>query len=550
MSKSIKHCIVHELLVFVFCFFFGMMFVGFILLEHILVVFWVRALHFSLCVHVILSYGVCAKISVGGVFVCCMLLWLPYVFVCTFVILSPTDYQSILTELQSPAALQSNPYFLEPELPVTPNPTLAHHQPYHYPDSDTPLHTDTHPQPPPWSPEVEPCSGEPDSPPKSPPRPCELALSIPTFELPEPDPSKIRKPHIALNDQLLLSEEEDKSVHEVEPAHKPRSPSFPTMCDLDFDMAYSTSSPSLSSVSSITPSTPDRAQLSDGGERLGVLNQLKEMEVTKEIEKVVEMVAAQLAEENRLVEKWVEQDLIKNVERKCEMITKDRTKMPDEHIILVEQKWSVEQGKNEMNEKGEECKVESIENIQHLTLSLIQTDFKMEKGAAEAETDKEDQTYGLQKVHEGCEESLQKEDRKHDTDRELQFKAVEDVFLTSGENLAPEDHSAADLSPQDWTEALKQLQPSESGSNEEEEEERSKEIQDEALASGSEEKEEDDKEMTEYRDPKGAEEVEHADKNMCSLSGWHSDSSSVNVEPPTPGRSVSSDLLDKQERYK
>uniref|UniRef100_A0A3B4XST9 Ankyrin 3 n=1 Tax=Seriola lalandi dorsalis TaxID=1841481 RepID=A0A3B4XST9_SERLL len=30
--------------------------------------------------------------------------------------------------------------------------------------------------------------------------------------------------------------------------------------------------------------------------------------------------------------------------------------------------------------------------------------------------------------------------------------------------------------------------------------------------------------------------------------GWHSDSSSVNVEPPTPGRSVSSDLLDRRER--
>ncbi|XP_051816224.1 ankyrin-3 isoform X20 [Acanthochromis polyacanthus] len=29
--------------------------------------------------------------------------------------------------------------------------------------------------------------------------------------------------------------------------------------------------------------------------------------------------------------------------------------------------------------------------------------------------------------------------------------------------------------------------------------------------------------------------------------GWHSDSSSVNVEPPTPGRSVSSDLLDRRE---
>ncbi|XP_056251292.1 ankyrin-3-like isoform X30 [Seriola aureovittata] len=31
------------------------------------------------------------------------------------------------------------------------------------------------------------------------------------------------------------------------------------------------------------------------------------------------------------------------------------------------------------------------------------------------------------------------------------------------------------------------------------------------------------------------------------ISGWHSDSSSVNVEPPTPGRSVSSDLLDRRE---
>ncbi|XP_078788049.1 ankyrin-3 isoform X26 [Oryzias latipes] len=31
------------------------------------------------------------------------------------------------------------------------------------------------------------------------------------------------------------------------------------------------------------------------------------------------------------------------------------------------------------------------------------------------------------------------------------------------------------------------------------------------------------------------------------ISGWHSDSSSVNVEPPTPGRSVSSDLLNRRE---
>lgn len=512
-----------------------------------------------------------------GFCVCCMLLWFPYVFVCTFVTLSSTDYQSILRELQSPAALQSNPYFLEPELPVTPNPSLAYHQQYHYPDSNTPLHSNIQPQPPSWSPEVEPCSREPDSPPKSPPRPCELALSIPIVELPEPDPSKVRKPHIALNDQLLLSEEEDKSLHEVEPTQKPRSPSFPTMCDLDVDMAYSTSSLSLSSVSSVTPSTPDRAHVSDGGEQLGVLNEggkdtgwkASEMEVTEEMEKVVEVFAVQLAEENRFVEKWVEQDLIKNVERKCEMVTKGRSKIADEHVILVEQKWSVEQEQNEMNEKpgliqdgskGEPFHVERIKNIQHQTLSLIESKRERGKDAADVETDKKDidQTSDIQKVHEGCGESIQQKERKHDADEALQFKDTKYVFVTSEENLAPKDQTLADLSPQAWAEALKQLQPSESGSNEEEEEERSKDVQDETLASlleevkkeGSEEKEDNNKEIKESRDQEGTEEVEHADKNMCSLSGWHSDSSSVNVEPPTPGRSVSSDLLDKHERYK
>lgn len=498
-----------------------------------------------------------------------------HVFVCTFVTLSSTDYQSILTELQSPAALQSNPYFLEPELPVTPNPSLAHHQQYHYPGSNTPLHTDTQPHPPPWSPEVEPCSREPDSPPKSPPRPCELALSIPIFELPEPDPSKVRKPHIALNDQLLLSEEEDKSVHDVEPTQKPRSPSFPMMCDLDVDMAYSTSSLSLSSASSVTPSTPDRAQVSDGGEQLGGLNEggkdtgwkANEVEVTEEMEKVVEMFAVQLAEESRFVEKWVEQDLIKNVERKCEMVTKGRSKLADEHVILVEQEWSVEQEKNEMNEKpdliqdgskGEACNVGTIENLQHQTLSLIESEHKGEKDAAETDKKDIDQTSDIQKVHEGCGESIQQE-TKRDTDEAHQFKDTKCIFATSEENLVPKDQTLADLSPQAWDEALKQLQPSESGSTEEEEEERSKEVHDETLTSlpeevkkegGSEEKEEDDEEIKDSRDQECTEEVEHADKNMCSLSGWHSDSSSVNVEPPTPGRSVSSDLLDKHERYK
>ncbi|TKS85770.1 Ankyrin-3 [Collichthys lucidus] len=184
------------------------------------------------------------------------------------------DYQSILAELQSPAALHSDPHFLEPELPVTPNPSLAHHQHHHYPEPDTPLLADS--QPLPWSPEIERGSGEPDSPPRSPPRPCELALCIPVFELPDPVPSNIRKPHIALNDQLLLSEEEDRSLHEMEMSHTLKSQSLPTMCELDIGMAYSASSPSLSSVSSITPSSPDRAPIGDGGAQMDAPNGLQE----------------------------------------------------------------------------------------------------------------------------------------------------------------------------------------------------------------------------------------------------------------------------------
>ncbi|MEQ2164060.1 hypothetical protein GOODEAATRI_002644 [Goodea atripinnis] len=246
--------------------------------------------------------------------------------------LNSSSRPSILAELQSPAALHSTPYFLEPELPVTPNPSLAQHQHLHYPEPDTSFQTCNQSEVTAWSPEVDPCSKEPDSPPKSPPRPCELALPVPTFDLPDPLSPKVRKPHIALNDQLLLSEEEDRSFQEMEPTFKPRSQSFPTMCELDVDMVFSTSSPSLSSMSSITPSSPDRACMGvrlgyalDGAQR-DVGQKGSQMEVEEEIEKVVEIVAVQLAERNALVETLVEQELIKNVERKCEMVAKDSTR--------------------------------------------------------------------------------------------------------------------------------------------------------------------------------------------------------------------------------
>uniref|UniRef100_A0A1A8J6R5 Ankyrin 3a n=3 Tax=Nothobranchius kuhntae TaxID=321403 RepID=A0A1A8J6R5_NOTKU len=463
------------------------------------------------------------------------------------------DYHSILAELQSPAALQSNPYFLEPELPVTPNPSLVHHQQHHYPKPDTSHHTGTQPQPPPWSPEVDLCSKEPDSPPKSPPRPCELALCLPAFDLPDPNPSKVRKPHIALNDQLLLSEEEDKSFHEV--TFKPRSPTFPVMCEFEVDMAFSTSSPSLSSVSSVTPSSPDRVRLGDV-ERAVAINQSREdaglkaveMEVREDMEKVVERVTAQLAEENRLVEKLLERELIKKVERKCEMVTKDRSSMADGNILLVEQKWSVDQEADEINKQhdliqdgrqGEGFEMERIgdgENVSKENLCLTEAEHEVEKGAVEAESIKKgiDPASEIQKVDEDYEDIILEKDRANDTHGD--------------DNLAPEDQTVSDLSPQAWAEALQQRQPSESGSNEEEVEERSSKIQEETFGSLLEEtKEEGSEEEEEIAKARDHGEPDRVDKNMRSLSGWHSDSSSVNVEPPTPGRSVSSDLLDKQE---
>ncbi|XP_035028538.1 ankyrin-3 isoform X3 [Hippoglossus stenolepis] len=483
------------------------------------------------------------------------------------------DYQSILAELQSPAALHSDPHFLDPELPVTPNPSLAHHQP----EPDTPLLAHSHRQPLPWSPEIEPGSREPGSPPRSPPRPCELTLSFPVFELPDPVPSKVRKPHIALNDQLLLSEEEDKPCHEMELSHRPKSPSFPAMCELD--TFYFTSSPSLSSISSITPSTPDRAQIGDTGLQMGSPNGVQgvvglkgsEKKVTEEIKNVVEMVAAEVAEGNGL--KWVEQDLIKNVERKCEMITKDRSKLAEESKGLVEQREesALEEQHVLVADESKEtaCGMEEVIDVQSLSEEqnhVIESEQGLEKVCTtiKAMTVKEDidEKSEVQEGAGGGDDSVHESNRVDNTDGQVQFKdegscdCEKDISGTAEGDQAAEDQAVVRLSPQAWVEALGELQSSGSGSNEEEEEgHRDKQTPEEALGTlmeevkneeVSEEKEE-DAEMMQDRVQAIADPVEQAEKDLCSLSGWHSDSSSVNVEPPTPGRSVSSDLLDRRE---
>ncbi|XP_077960868.1 uncharacterized protein LOC120820651 isoform X39 [Gasterosteus aculeatus] len=431
------------------------------------------------------------------------------------------DYQSILAELQSPAALHSDPNFLEPELPVTPNPSLARLQHHHYPEPDSPLLADSPAQPLPWSPEIEL-----DGPPRSPPRPCELALSVPVFVLPDPVPPKVVKPHIALNDQLLLSEEEDRSCHEMAFIHKPRSHCPPAMCELDIDMAYSTSSPSLSSVSSITPSSPERR---DGRVQMGspdvaqgdLFLKGREKEVTMEMEKVVEMVAAELAKGNGLVEKWVEQELIKNVERKCEMITQDRPTLAEENDILKEP--------------------------------------EVEKGctAIEAEAAKQgiDETAEDQKVDGVSGEMVHQDVTLQFRDEEGLCGGKGDICGTTEEDRPAEGRAVTPISPQAWVEALVERQPSESESNGEEEEgNRDKEEEEEASLleeeekeEGSEEKEEDREMMTQASVQEILDQVEQAEQEVCSFSGWHSDTSSVNVEPPTPGRSVSSELLDRRE---
>eukprot|EP00063_Salmo_salar_P035556 XP_014010391.1 PREDICTED: ankyrin-3-like isoform X8 [Salmo salar] len=112
------------------------------------------------------------------------------------------------------------------------------------------------------------------------------------------------------------------------------------------------------------------------------------------------------------------------------------------------------------------------------------------------------------------------------------------------------EEGGAYLSPQAWAEALGEQGVS--GSTEEEdgdEDEKTEDklkslLEDIHLEEGS---EEEDEEMTEARVQEIVSQVQQAEKDVCSLPGWHSDTSSVNVEPPTPGRSVSSDLLDRQE---
>lgn len=502
-------------------------------------------------------------------------------YVSTFVILSPADYQSILAELQSPAALRSEAHFLEPELPVTPNISPAHHQHHVYPETTTPAPATPHPHPPPSCPVpvLDCASGDPDSSaPRSPPRPCELTLPAPAFELPQPTAAaKVRKPHIALNDQLLLSEEEDRSYQEMVPCRKARSPSLPTMCELDVEMAYSTSSPSLSSVSSVTPSSPE-----GGGAQVESPNGVQEavgfvggrQEVAVDLE-VVEMVAAELAKGNGLAD-WVELHLIENVERKCEFITKDGCKLSGGSGAFAGQEGALKENGGMppvLSQGGMDVASGEVQEVrdgrgqsgeQHDAVEMKEGEMMEDEEAARAGHGESPKPQALQ---EGSEEGNPGSDRADD---ELQSKdeggtspgSRRDTRGTPQRGEVAEDQVGAALSPQAWLEALRECHDTDSESSEEAKEEEEgggedkgvKEEPSEPLAvemeakEGSEVEEEEDGEKAQAAGEEMRGQAEQTEKDLCSLVGWHSDSSSVNVEPPTPGRSVSSDLLDRRER--
>lgn len=492
-------------------------------------------------------------------------------YVSTFVILSPADYQSILAELQSPAALRSEPHFLEPELPVTPNISPAHHQHHVYPETTTPVPATSHPHPLPSCP--VPVLDPDSSVPRSPPRPCQLTLPAPAFELPEPTAAaKVRKPHIALNDELLLSEEEDRSYQEMVPCRKARSPSLPTMCELEVEMAYSTSSPTLSSVSSVTPSSPE------GGAQIESPNGVQEdvgfvegrQEVAVDLE-VVQMVAAELAQGNGLVD-WVEQNLIENVERKCELITKDGCKLSGGSGTFAGQEGAQKENGDKppvLSQDGTDVTSGEVQEVrdgqgqsgeQHDAVGIEEGEMMEDE-----ETAREgyDESFKVQTLQEGSEEGNPGSDRADD---ELQSKDEEgmspgshrDTRGTAERGEVAEDQVGSALSPQAWVEALRECHDTDSESSQEveEEEEEDEKVKGEPSKSlteemetkeGSEEEEEDgEKAQAAVEEMRG--QAEQTEKDLCSLVGWHSDSSSVNVEPPTPGRSVSSDLLDRRER--
>ncbi|XP_036816002.1 ankyrin-3 isoform X27 [Oncorhynchus mykiss] len=334
------------------------------------------------------------------------------------------DYHCILAQLQSPAQLHSDPSFTElysepPTLTIDPEPSPVQLKP------DPPIFILTQSES--WADHMEP-----DSSTRSPSRPYELSLYIPTLDF---DPTATTNTGMAEGDQVLIVEEEKK---EVDISLQQMSFASPEQCEVEKEVKKQVSffSSSLSS-----PSSPWQAQ--QDSRQAGA-------------EEVVKGDGEEVVEAGEMVENG------------------------DKVVEEGDNKMVLEGGKE--RENGAEVAEEGAKVVKEGDNKMVLEGGKEPENGAEA--------LGEQGVSGSTEE---KDGDENEMTEDKLKSLLEDIHL-------------------------------EEGSEEEEGEE-----------------------MTEAKVQEILSQVKQAEKDMCSLPGWHSETFSVNVEPPTPGRSVSSDLLDRQE---
>ncbi|XP_064790218.1 ankyrin-3-like isoform X15 [Oncorhynchus masou masou] len=333
------------------------------------------------------------------------------------------DYHCILAELQSPAQLHSDPSFTElysepPTLTIDPEPSPVQLKP------DPPIFILTQSES--WADHMEPDSSN-----RSPSRPYELSLYIPTLDL---DPTAATNTGMAEGDQVLIVEEEKKEVD----ISQQMSFASPEQCEVEKEVKKQVSffSSSLSS-----PSSPWQEQ--QDSRRAGA-------------EEVVKGDGEEVVEAGQMVENG------------------------DKVVEEGDNKMVLEGGKE--RENGAEVAEEGTKVVKEGDNKMVLEGGKEPENGAEA--------LGEQGVSGSTEE-------KDGDENEM----TEDKLKSLLEDIHLEEDS----------------------------------------------EEEEGEEMTEAKVQEILSQVKQAEKDMCSLPGWHSETFSVNVEPPTPGRSVSSDLLDRQE---
>ncbi|MGH0115524.1 UNVERIFIED_CONTAM: hypothetical protein FKN15_024854 [Acipenser sinensis] len=143
-------------------------------------------------------------------------------------------------------------------------------------------------------------------------------------------------------------------------------------------------------------------------------------------------------------------------------------------------------------------------------------------------------------------------DRSDDHEEDDEDPGVAKMHSTFLERLQQEDDKPqsveSDMAPPVLV--YSEEEGSGSGSEEEEEEEEMEMIETKMkslLQDLRQEEGEEGEEMTEEKVQSILKPVQQSEKEMSSIPGWNNESSSVHMEPPTPGRSLSSDLLDRQE---